>query len=59
MFGVHYKTLYLAGRKVADEDLMAEHRFIYQSTFAPDKYEAYVRIPYDPENPTEYIPWIQ
>ena len=48
VFGVHYKTLYLAEKPVDEDALMAEHRFVYQNTFAPDKYERFVRIPYDP-----------
>lgn len=59
MFGVHYKTLYIAGREVEDEALMAEHEFIYRNSFAPEKYEKYVRIPYDPENPSESEDWTQ
>ena len=59
MFGVHYITLYLYREEVADDILMAEHEFIYRNTFAPDKYEQYVRIPYDPENPCEKVPWDQ
>ena len=48
MFGVHYKTLYLAPGPVADERLMEEHRFVYQNRFPASKYEKYVRIPRDP-----------
>ena len=60
MFGVHYKTLYLARGQVDDDALMAEHRFIYRNTFAPDKYERYVRIPYDPSRgPGERVDWQQ
>ena len=59
MFGVHYQTLYLANREVADGDMLAEHRFIYQKEFAPDKYSRYIRIPYDPENPSESEDWVQ
>lgn len=60
MFGVHYKTLYLAGKAVADGDLMREHRFVYQSSFPREKYDRYVRIPWDPEAaPTARVPWNQ
>ena len=59
MFGVHYKTLYIANREVADEDMMAEHQFIYRHEFSPDKYERYIRIPYDPQNPSESEDWTQ
>ena len=48
MFGVHYKTLYLAREPVDDAALMAEHRFIYRSSLSPDKYDRFVSIPYDP-----------
>ena len=48
MFGVPYKTLYWAEGKVDESALMEEHRFVYASTFAPDKFRRYVRIPFDP-----------
>ena len=58
MFGVHYKTLYLAQEPVDDGALMEDHRFVYRNTFAPDKFERYVRIPYDPEQgPGEKVEW--
>ena len=60
VFGVHYKTLYLANREVRDEELMEEHRFVYRNSFTPEKYEKYVRIPYDPNSVQgEQIPWDQ
>lgn len=60
MFGVHYKTLYLAEGTVNEEELMREHRFVYQNTFAPGKYAKYVRIPYDPHAaPGQKVPWEQ
>ena len=60
VFGVHYKTLYLASGEVDDNELMLEHRFVYENTFAPDKFAKYVRIPYDPsEEPMEQIAWEQ
>lgn len=60
IFGVHYKTLYLADREVADADLMAEHRFVYRNSFAMEKYQKYVRIPYDPtEVPGMRVAWTQ
>lgn len=60
MFGVHYKTLYLAEGAVDEKALMREHRFVYQNTFAPGKYEKYVRIPYDPDAaPGPKVPWEQ
>ena len=60
VFGVHYKTLYLADRDVDDAELMAEHRFIYENSFPPEKFARYVRIPIDPQAaPLEQIPWDQ
>ena len=60
MFGVHYKTLYLANREVADADLMAEHEFIYRNSFEPEKYEKFIRIPFDPEaEPGAKVAWEQ
>ena len=52
MFGVHYKTLYLFREEVDDAALMEEHRFVYQSTFSPEKYTQFVRIPDDPGVPS-------
>ena len=60
VFGVHYKTLYLADRQVADETLMKEHDFVYWSSFEPAKYAKYVHIPYDPAKaPGEQVAWDQ
>ena len=59
MFGVHYKTLYLADRGVDDETLMREHEFVYRNSFTAEKYAKYVRIPYDPERPCVQVPWDQ
>lgn len=60
MFGVHYKTLYLAAAEVDEAALMREHRFVYENTFAADKFRKYVRIPYDPDAaPGAKVPWQQ
>ena len=60
VFGVHYKTLYLANGEVDDAELMEEHRFVYRNSFTAEKYEKYVRIPYDPTSgPGEQIAWDQ
>ena len=60
MFGVHYKTLYLAGGPVDDVALMEEHRFVYENTFSADKYHKYVRIPFDSKAaPGPKVPWQQ
>ena len=60
MFGVHYKTLYLAAGEVDEAELMRQHRFVYENTFAADKFHKYVRIPYDPDAaPGAKVPWQQ
>ena len=60
MFGVPYRTLYWAAGDVDDAALMAEHRYVYESTFAPDKFSRYVRIPFDPDRgPGEKAEWQQ
>ena len=60
VFGVHYKTLYLAGREVADEELMAAHRYVYESSFTAEKFARHVIIPRDPAlPPVTQIPWDQ
>ena len=58
VFGVHYKTLYLAAGPVSDEALIRENRFIYQNRFPKEKYDRYVRIPRDPSAaPSAQTPW--
>ena len=60
VFGVHYKTLYLAGGEVDDGALMREHRFVYENVFSPDKFHKYVRIPRNPDaEPGAKVPWQQ
>ena len=60
MFGVHYKTLYLAAGEVDEAELMREHRFVYENVFSPDKFHKYVRIPHDPDaEPGVQVPWQQ
>jgi len=60
LFGVHYKTLYLADREVDDATLMREHDFVYRNSFTPEKFEKFVRIPYDPGTPqSAKVDWEQ
>lgn len=59
-FGVRYKTLYWSDRPVDDEDLMLQHRFIYESRFGAEKYAKYMRIPLNPDAPPlPVVPWDQ
>lgn len=58
IFGVHYKTLYLPGHAFTDDELMAQHRFIYQNQFSPEKYAKYVQIPYS-GTPNPKVRWDQ
>lgn len=51
IFGAHYKTLYVGNREVADEELMRQHRLIYQNRLSPDKFAKYVHIPWNPSQP--------
>lgn len=60
IFGVHYKTLYLADREVDDGELMEAHRNVYQRSFTPEKYDRYVVIPRDANQPLiQQVPWDQ
>jgi GNAT superfamily N-acetyltransferase len=60
MFGVHYKTLYLAKGEVDFRQLMEEHRFVYENTFSADKFHKYVRIPFDSSmKPGAKVSWQQ
>ena len=45
IFGVHYKTLYWAAAPRPDDEIWREHAVIYRSSFTPDKYERYIKIP--------------
>ncbi|WP_369283677.1 GNAT family N-acetyltransferase [Oscillibacter sp. GMB15532] len=59
-FGVRYKTLYWSDGPVSDEDLMLQHRFIYESRFGAEKYAKYMRIPLNPDAPPlPVVPWDQ
>lgn len=58
IFGVHYKNIYWADRPVLDEELAAQHRFIYSSHFGPEKYRRFIRIPREPDAaPMPQKPW--
>ena len=60
IFGVHYKTLYLADEEVEDRELMEAHRAVYRGSFTAEKYARHVMIPRDPDlTPIEQIPWDQ
>jgi hypothetical protein len=60
IFGVHYKTLYLADREVDDGALMEAHRSVYRGSFTEEKYARHVVIPRDPVlPPIPQIPWDQ
>ena len=60
VFGVHYKTLCLAKGEVDETQLMEEHRFVYENSFSPEKFDKYVRIPCDPkEAPGDKVAWDQ
>lgn len=57
-FGVRYQVLYWSPEAQDDETLAAQHRFIYESRFGPEKYAKYVRIPCHPaEMPLAQVPW--
>ncbi len=59
-FGVAYKTLYWASGAVDEQALMEQHRFIYRSSFTPERYARYVRIPLPPgAAPSPKVPWEQ
>ena len=59
-FGVRYKTVYWSDGPVADEDLILQHRFIYESRFGAERFAKYMRIPL-PEGtqPLPVVPWEQ
>ena len=60
IFGVAYKTLYWSAAPVDDGRLMDQHRFIYRSSFTPERYARYVRIPLTPgAAPGARVPWEQ
>lgn len=58
IFGAHYKTLYWANREISDEELIRQHRLIYQHFISPGNYAKYVHIPWDPSKPLmPKVPW--
>lgn len=60
IFGAHYKTLYWSNREISDEELIRQHRLIYQHFISPAKYAKYVHIPWDPSRPlTPKVPWTE
>lgn len=60
MFGAHYKTLYMANREVTDEELMQQHRYLYESRFNPSQMAKYIRIPRDPNAaPGPQLSWAE
>ena len=60
VFGVHYKTFYMADREVEEAELMREHAFVYSNSFAPEKFAQFVRIPFDPNGErSAQVPWEQ
>ena len=60
VFGVAYKTLYWAASAVDEDELLEQHRFVYRSSFTPERYARYVRIPLLPgAAPSEKVPWEQ
>lgn len=60
MFGVAYRTLYWSPAPVDEGELMEQHRFVYRSSFTPERYARYVRIPLPAgAAPSEKVPWEQ
>ena len=57
LFGVPYKTLYWSKKPMDDSVLMEQHRHIYESRFSPEKFDRFIRIPYDPAEPLVATPW--
>lgn len=60
IFGAHYKTLYWSNQELSDEELIRQHRLIYQRCVSPEKYAKYVHIPWDRSQPlTTKVPWTE
>lgn len=58
MFGIHYKLLYWSDEPVPDNILLREYDHVYRTTFSPEKYAKYIRIPRDPMAlPMPQVPW--
>ncbi len=51
IFGVHYKTLYWSKQELSNEELIRQHRLIYQHFISPANYAKYVHIPWNPSQP--------
>ncbi len=58
IFGVQYKLLYWADRTLPDRELMEHYDRVYRKSFLPEKYRAYVQIPWDRTQPPQpLVPW--
>ena len=62
IFGVHYKTIYLADAPRSDEEISREHAAIYRACFRPETYEKYIQIPRktpadEPPRPVTWEDW--
>lgn len=58
IFGVHYKTLYWSATPRGDDEIRREHAALYRTSFTPEKYERYIKIPRDPTaGPPSPIAW--
>ena len=45
IFGVRYHIIYWAAAPRPDDEIWREHAAIYRTSFTPDKYERYIKIP--------------
>lgn len=52
IFSAHYRCIYLADREVSAEELMDQHRYVYQSGMSPKQCRRFIRIPWDPSYQT-------
>ncbi len=58
LFGVHYKTLYWSAAPIPDAELLQQHQYIYKTSFTPEKYARFIKIPRDPKAPpAPQEPW--
>lgn len=48
IYSAHYRGIYLADREIPTEELVDQHRYVYQSVMTPKQCRRFIRIPWDP-----------
>lgn len=57
IFGVRYQIIYWANAARPDDEITREYAAIYRSSFTPEKYARYIRIPRDSTDAPSPVAW--